>query len=1079
MDMPKSGSMPAPNEGSGSTGTGGAEAAGQPFWDVFISYATEDKEEVSEPLANALKGLGISVWYDKFELRGGDSLLKRIDEGIKRSRFGLVVLSNSFFGKGWPEYELEGLATLAISGELKLIPIWHEISEREVREYSPTLANRVGLLTAKLGIDKIAEQIAQRIAESGVDDVATSFTQISWNPPRVQPQRPGSDLWVRARDIDGSELSCFVGMQVRTGDQFFGSFAYKDGAAGFWYDGMDANHVEHWFQDRDPHLLVLHDHHTKESYWERVNRDTAEWTGGSYKIFVPESQTVGETGLASLIKAVRAEPETSRDIERIEPPEADRSDGPERRLRFALVAPRLVASHRLGEPGGPISAEQGVALLAQGRFRDLKRIADENEDVPDPEQMPEDADWGWHFAAAFWEWATTDDTGRLRSVFDSAPDASRKAAAGVLLSCALRRASQTNEALAVLDSLLEDDLESADQGWAFLQRARTRAEAGDDEGSRSDAEDALEVLDGLDDETAKAFDAAARWHLFSLDPLGAAYGRAMEAPDNEAQRWRTAEVSAALSEAQDNQFRSWAEPDSIVVFGQERAPLGLFAAELNADLAGGHGDWKARAATWGRHRLMRAADSRDEQNELFEGLELLRICGDSRSLESAANRIHRAGPIGALAEAVDRVPVGRWTRTTAQGNLQLLAVAGDLLDAGKATELLRWCAQLAGGDTAAFSEQVRPWFWVEYFAVQAIAGLLPAADDSAHSETAELLSQRIDPDTNIPDTDIAGVFEQLDHDRVSPAARESLWGLAQNNRGPLGASALEWLAANRHAQAQAEAINGAASQDLKALPAMLASDPSLVDDNTARLLIEWFEDMAERQLSSARNGSYTLGGYDGALLLAEFNLHFTELGKWDTIIEVLSDPRQDAHSKRNICARLAVRAAKMPSGVRTEIAQSIDAIAQAASAFGEEPGVGGIHTMLRIGLEIVGGDQAAAEAAELAFGSQRDREDAALLLGSGQCPENQPILAALAADQSFSVRRTAAVATGKLVSTSPNPLNSALARRLAEDKGSDLPAALLSGILQAGEQTTEGAEIAQQLRRHPSARIRRMADRIP
>ena len=260
---------------------------------------------------------------------------------------------------------------------------------------------------------------------------------------------------------------------------------------------------------------------------------------------------------------------------------------------------------------------------------------------------------------------------------------------------------------------------------------------------------------------------------------------------------------------------------------------------------------------------------------------------------------------------------------------------------------------------------------------------------------------------------------------------------------------------------------------------MLSSDPSLVDENTARLLIEWFEDMAEHRLSAARKGSYTLGGYDGARLLAEFNLHFPRFGKWDTIMELLREPLVDAHSKRSTCALLAVRTAKIPPGVRTDIARNIDAIAQAASAFGEDSGVGGIHLMLRIGLETIGGDQAAAEAAQLAFGSQRDREDAALLLGSGQCPAIQPILAALAADQRFSVRRAAATATGRLLSTSPNPLNVSLARKLAEDKGSDLPAALLRGILQTGQQPPTGADIAQRLRQHPSALIRRMAERIP
>ena len=237
--------------------------------------------------------------------------------------------------------------------------------------------------------------------------------------------------------------------------------------------------------------------------------------------------------------------------------------------------------------------------------------------------------------------------------------------------------------------------------------------------------------------------------------------------------------------------------------------------------------------------------------------------------------------------------------------------------------------------------------------------------------------------------------------------------------------------------------------------------------------------MAEYRLSAAREHRYTLGGYDGARLLAEFNLRFPQLGRWDTIVELLSEPLVDARSKRSTCALLAVRAAEIPAGVRTEIAQDIDIIARAASGFSGEPGVGGIHVMLRIGMEIIGSGQAAAEAAQLAFGSQRYREDAALLLGAGQCPANQPILAALAADQRFSVRRAAATATGRLLSTSPNTLNESLAWKLAEDEGSDLPAALLGGILQTGQPTPTGADIAQHLRGHPSARIRRWQSASP
>ena len=43
-------------------------------YDVFISHASEDKDSVVRPLAQALVAKGLKVWYDEFELKIGDSL---------------------------------------------------------------------------------------------------------------------------------------------------------------------------------------------------------------------------------------------------------------------------------------------------------------------------------------------------------------------------------------------------------------------------------------------------------------------------------------------------------------------------------------------------------------------------------------------------------------------------------------------------------------------------------------------------------------------------------------------------------------------------------------------------------------------------------------------------------------------------------------------------------------------------------------------------------------------------------------------------------------------------------------------
>jgi hypothetical protein len=130
-------------------------------FDVFVSHATEDKEAVVRPLAHALQDQGLSVWYDEFELRLGDSLRRKIDHGLANSRFGVVVISKPFLSKNWAQYELDGLVTREMAGDGQVIlPIWHEISKDEIIRKSPTLADKLALRTSDATIAEIAEEIA-------------------------------------------------------------------------------------------------------------------------------------------------------------------------------------------------------------------------------------------------------------------------------------------------------------------------------------------------------------------------------------------------------------------------------------------------------------------------------------------------------------------------------------------------------------------------------------------------------------------------------------------------------------------------------------------------------------------------------------------------------------------------------------------------------------------------------------------------------------------------------------------------------------------------------------------------------
>jgi hypothetical protein len=127
-------------------------------WDAFISHASEDKEEIAKPLAEALRAKGLNVWYDEFTLTVGDRLRRKIDDGLAKSRFGVVILSPSFFEKHWPQQELDGLAAREIRGVKVILPIWHNVGHDEVLAYSPTLADRIAA-RSQTGLDKVVDEL--------------------------------------------------------------------------------------------------------------------------------------------------------------------------------------------------------------------------------------------------------------------------------------------------------------------------------------------------------------------------------------------------------------------------------------------------------------------------------------------------------------------------------------------------------------------------------------------------------------------------------------------------------------------------------------------------------------------------------------------------------------------------------------------------------------------------------------------------------------------------------------------------------------------------------------------------------
>jgi hypothetical protein len=144
---------------------------------AFISHDSRDKDSLVRELAQELSKLRCPVWYDEYSLSVGDSLRKKIEEGLKSTRKCILVISPSFLSnEGWGQAEFDSVFTREILEKKNVIlPVWHNVSVQEVYNYSPRLADKVGL-SSTLGAKEIALRLFRAIA-SDPGDPCTFFVE--------------------------------------------------------------------------------------------------------------------------------------------------------------------------------------------------------------------------------------------------------------------------------------------------------------------------------------------------------------------------------------------------------------------------------------------------------------------------------------------------------------------------------------------------------------------------------------------------------------------------------------------------------------------------------------------------------------------------------------------------------------------------------------------------------------------------------------------------------------------------------------------------------------------------------------
>jgi hypothetical protein len=147
---------------------------------LFVCHASEDKKDFLDNLVDHLSD--VELFYDKYSLTIGDDISQVILNEISNSKGSIVVFSESFLRKPYPQNEFSVILGKKLSEhDYKILPIYLDIDEKTVLKKYPTLANiwhEKGKRQKKSSI-QVADSILKALGINKISS-APNVTQINY-----------------------------------------------------------------------------------------------------------------------------------------------------------------------------------------------------------------------------------------------------------------------------------------------------------------------------------------------------------------------------------------------------------------------------------------------------------------------------------------------------------------------------------------------------------------------------------------------------------------------------------------------------------------------------------------------------------------------------------------------------------------------------------------------------------------------------------------------------------------------------------------------------------------------------------
>lgn len=189
---------------------------------VFLSFGWED-HDLATRIAESLQANGIETWWAEWEIRAGDSLRQKIDEGLSSCTVFLVLLTPQSINKPWVNQEMDAGLVRKIEDQARFIPLRNNLPPSALPPLlrgmlSPALEDLDNdlkkLIADILGVSRkpplgTAPSVLGREIDSGYSPAATAVAKLfaertenaSHHDPMLSLQVIGEDTSLSEEDV--------------------------------------------------------------------------------------------------------------------------------------------------------------------------------------------------------------------------------------------------------------------------------------------------------------------------------------------------------------------------------------------------------------------------------------------------------------------------------------------------------------------------------------------------------------------------------------------------------------------------------------------------------------------------------------------------------------------------------------------------------------------------------------------------------------------------------------------------------------------------------------------------------------